>query len=215
MSEGCLTGPTSQSWATMPALIAAVQAAGDAIGLPFIAAQVDLGGPEPMSDAHGRPYAETSFRWIDPDHAYWRDRKLALTSPIASKVSGRAVCFAAKVGAIATTADSAAPESTNCRLSIASTPNFFYWKFMADTEFICKRCGKRDPAAQIRAISRCRPTARPRPARSSNRRHAACCCRYRRCRQPPGSRAHNAPSENRSRLQAHRGIPRRCAATRS
>src|SRR3546814_11519125 len=39
---------------------------------------LDLGDPEPMSDAEGRPYAETSFRWIDPDYAYWRDRKLAL-----------------------------------------------------------------------------------------------------------------------------------------
>src|SRR3546814_14746045 len=62
----------------MPGLIAALQAAGDAIGLPYVAAQADLGDPEPMSDAEGRPYAETSFRWIDPDYAYWRDRKLAL-----------------------------------------------------------------------------------------------------------------------------------------
>lgn len=65
-------------WAEMPALIAAVQAAGDKIGLPFVAAQADLGDPEPMSDEQDRPYAETSFRWIDPDYAYWRDRKLAL-----------------------------------------------------------------------------------------------------------------------------------------
>jgi DNA-binding CsgD family transcriptional regulator len=68
----------AECWAEMPALIAAVQAAGDAIGLPYVAAQADLGDPEPMSDEDGRPYAETSFRWIDPDYAYWRDRKLAL-----------------------------------------------------------------------------------------------------------------------------------------
>lgn len=68
----------AESWADMPALIAAVQAAGDAIGLPYVAAQADLGDPEPMSDAESRPYAETSFRWVDPDYAYWRDRKLAL-----------------------------------------------------------------------------------------------------------------------------------------
>src|SRR3546814_9304659 len=65
-------------WADMPALIAGVQAIGDEIGLPFIAAQADLGDPEPMADRAGSPYAETSFRWIDPDYAYWRDRKLAL-----------------------------------------------------------------------------------------------------------------------------------------
>ena len=68
----------STGWAQMPALVSAVQAAGDAIGLPYIAAQADLGDPEPMADEAGRPYAETSFRWVDPDHAYWRDRKLAL-----------------------------------------------------------------------------------------------------------------------------------------
>jgi DNA-binding CsgD family transcriptional regulator len=78
MPEEYLIDPSPDSWAAMPALVAAVQAAGDAIGLPFIAAQADLGDPEPMSDAEGRPYAETSFRWIDPAHQYWRDRKLAL-----------------------------------------------------------------------------------------------------------------------------------------
>ena len=67
-----------ESWAEMPALIAAVQAVGDKIGLPYLAAQGDLGDPEPMSDEVGRPYAETSFKWYDPTHRYWRDRKLAL-----------------------------------------------------------------------------------------------------------------------------------------
>src|SRR3546814_8855202 len=62
----------------MPALIAGGQAIGNEIGLPFIAAQADLGDPEPMADRDGSPYAETSFRWIDPDYAYCRDRKLAL-----------------------------------------------------------------------------------------------------------------------------------------
>lgn len=69
------------SWSKLPAMIAAVQAAGDAIGLPFIAAQADLGDPEPMADEEGRPYAVTSFAWIDPAHEYWRDRKLALHIP--------------------------------------------------------------------------------------------------------------------------------------
>ena len=73
-----MTDYQAQCWAEMPPLIAAVQAAGDAIGLPYVAAQADLGDPEPMSDADGSPYAETSFHWVNPDHAYWRDRKLAL-----------------------------------------------------------------------------------------------------------------------------------------
>ena len=73
-----MTDRRAECWAEMPALIAGVQAAGDAIGLPYVAAQADLGDPEPMSDEEGRPYAETSFHWVDPSYAYWRDRKLAL-----------------------------------------------------------------------------------------------------------------------------------------
>ncbi|PZQ21351.1 MAG: LuxR family transcriptional regulator [Sphingopyxis macrogoltabida] len=73
-----MTDVQALCWERMPGLIAEVQAIGDRIGLPYIAAQADLGDPEPMADRDGRPYAETSFRWVDPDHAYWRDRKLAL-----------------------------------------------------------------------------------------------------------------------------------------
>ena len=51
------------------------------MGLPYIAAQSDLGDPEPMADAEGRPYAVTSFEWIDQTHEYWQDRKLALHVP--------------------------------------------------------------------------------------------------------------------------------------
>lgn len=70
-----------QCWAEMPSLLAAVQALGEQTGLPYIAAQADLGDPEPMSDKGGRPYAETVFRWIDPQYRYWLDRSLALQSP--------------------------------------------------------------------------------------------------------------------------------------
>ncbi len=76
-----MTDYQSLCWDELPALVTAVQTAGDAIGLPHIAAQADLGDPEPMADREGRPYAETHFEWIDPDHAYWRDRKLALHVP--------------------------------------------------------------------------------------------------------------------------------------
>ncbi|GAO79324.1 MULTISPECIES: helix-turn-helix transcriptional regulator [unclassified Sphingopyxis] len=73
-----MTDQKAECWAEMPALVTAVQAAGDAVGLPYVAAQADLGDPEPMSDSEGHPYAETTFHWIDPSYAYWRDRKLAL-----------------------------------------------------------------------------------------------------------------------------------------
>lgn len=68
-------------WAETAALVDAVREAGLAYGLPFIAAQSDLGDPEPMCDSAGRPYAETSFQWLDPDNHYWRNRRLALDSP--------------------------------------------------------------------------------------------------------------------------------------
>lgn len=54
---------------------------GREIGLPFIAASADISSPDPMLGADGRPYAETTFRWLDPDLAYWRDRGFALRSP--------------------------------------------------------------------------------------------------------------------------------------
>nr|WP_246623203.1 helix-turn-helix transcriptional regulator [Sphingomonas colocasiae] len=71
----------NDGWAVTAASIEAVRAAGIAHGLPFIAAQSDLGDPEPMCDAAGRPYAETSFQWVDPANHYWRNRRLALDSP--------------------------------------------------------------------------------------------------------------------------------------
>ncbi len=76
-----MTNDLRACWTDMPALIAAVQTSGDQLGLPFIATQADLADPDPMADEAGRPYAETSFRWINPSHQYWLDRKLALQSP--------------------------------------------------------------------------------------------------------------------------------------
>src|SRR3546814_14866527 len=73
-----VTDSQARCWADMPALIAGVQAIADEIGLPFIAAQADLGDPEPMADRDGTPYAETSFRWIEPDYPYLRNRKRAV-----------------------------------------------------------------------------------------------------------------------------------------
>ncbi len=107
----------------MPALIAAVQAAGDKIGLPYVAAQADLGDPEPMSDEAGRPYAETSFRWIDPDYAYWRDRKLALH--IAFLTAARLVAepFYYSDGRLGTWRATHLLEAVDCSQA-RNTPNF-------------------------------------------------------------------------------------------
>lgn len=74
--------PSAICWAQMPALIDEVREAGARIGLPYIAVQSDLGDPHPMSDQQGRPYAETSFEWVNPDDHYWKDRKLALHAPL-------------------------------------------------------------------------------------------------------------------------------------
>lgn len=65
-------------WVEMARQVAAVQALADSVGLPYIAAQSDLADPEPMHDENGNYYAETSFRWLDPDNRYWTNRRLAL-----------------------------------------------------------------------------------------------------------------------------------------
>lgn len=54
---------------------------GQEIGLPFVGVSADIGSPEPMRDADGRPFAETLFRWIDPNLEYWKDRSFGLRAP--------------------------------------------------------------------------------------------------------------------------------------
>lgn len=110
-------------WSEMPTLIAEVQAAGDAIGLPFIAAQADLGDPDPMADAEGRPYAETSFRWIDPAHAYWRDRKLALHVAFLTAARLVAEPFYYSDGRLRTWRPTALLDAVDCEQA-KNTPNF-------------------------------------------------------------------------------------------
>ncbi len=73
-----MTLDAESGWQTVTALVAAVRDVGVTNGLPFVAAQSDLGDPEPMADADGQPYAETSFQWIDEVSPYWRNRRLAL-----------------------------------------------------------------------------------------------------------------------------------------
>ena len=124
MSEGAhVTDHRAECWAELPPLIAAVQAIGDDIGLPYIAAQADLGDPEPMADRDGRPYAETSFRWVDPQYAYWRDRKLALH--IAFLTAARLVAepFYYSDGQLRTWRPTRLLEAVDCEQA-RSTPNF-------------------------------------------------------------------------------------------
>lgn len=54
--------------------------AGQRARLPYIAAAADVSDPSPICDAEGRPYAETLFKWFDPDLDYWNDRTFALRS---------------------------------------------------------------------------------------------------------------------------------------
>lgn len=72
----------SPVWQAVQAAAEAVRDAGEAIGLPFIAAHSNLADPEPMRGPDGAPYAQTHFRWIDPGYSYWLDRRLALESPL-------------------------------------------------------------------------------------------------------------------------------------
>jgi hypothetical protein len=58
-----------------------VRAVGVELGLPYVAVSADIGDPEPMRDAQGRPFVETLFRWVDPKLEYWKDRGFALRSP--------------------------------------------------------------------------------------------------------------------------------------
>lgn len=58
-----------------------VQALGEAVGLPHVAAAADISSPEPMRGPDGAPLAETVFRWLDPELQYWKDRSFALRAP--------------------------------------------------------------------------------------------------------------------------------------
>lgn len=59
-----------------------IDQAGRDIGLPYIAVSADLSDPSPVVGDDGRPLAETVFRWVDPNLAYWKDRAFALRAGI-------------------------------------------------------------------------------------------------------------------------------------
>src|SRR5262245_3044553 len=59
-----------------------IEATGREMNLPFIAASADIGSPDPVMGPDGKPYAETLFRWIDPQLRYWEDRGFALRARV-------------------------------------------------------------------------------------------------------------------------------------
>lgn len=69
--------PTALSWDDVDALAAEIVAAGARAGLPYAAAQSDIGDPAPMADRAGKAYAER-MPWLGEAPDYWRNRSLAL-----------------------------------------------------------------------------------------------------------------------------------------
>lgn len=90
-----------------------VAAVGAEIGLPHIAATADIGSPEPMRGADGRPFAGTLFTWVDPDLRYWEDRGFALRSAFVHAARAIAEPFWFDGARMATWRPSAALEAIN------------------------------------------------------------------------------------------------------
>lgn len=59
-----------------------IEAIGREMDLPYIAVSADIGSPTPVMGSDGKPYAETLFRWIDPQLRYWEDRGFALRARV-------------------------------------------------------------------------------------------------------------------------------------
>lgn len=76
-------GPVSETEGSRDAILdlaRQVARVGAEMALPHIAASADIGSPEPMRGADGRPFAGALFTWVDPDLRYWEDRGFALRS---------------------------------------------------------------------------------------------------------------------------------------
>ena len=79
-----------------------IEAVGLEMNLPFIAVSADIGSPDPVIGQDGRPYAETLFRWVDPDLRYWEDRAFALRAHVLHAVRLCAEPFYFSQGKLAT-----------------------------------------------------------------------------------------------------------------
>jgi DNA-binding CsgD family transcriptional regulator len=75
-------GVLAEDFAFVTELAGEIVRLGRDVGLPCIAATNDISSPDPMIGADGRPLAETTFPWVDPELKYWRDRGFALRVPM-------------------------------------------------------------------------------------------------------------------------------------
>lgn len=87
--------PLEDRWDLLAALAREVVATGAEVGLPYVAAQSDLGDAAPMADRDGRPFA-ASFPWVEVAQDYWRNRRLALQSTFlhAARLMAEPIWFA-------------------------------------------------------------------------------------------------------------------------
>lgn len=83
------------SWSAVDRLAQKIVAVGQTAGLPYVAAQGDLGDPTPMMNGAGHAYAQ-SLPWLDSDTGYWLDRALALRSSflLAARIFAEPIWFA-------------------------------------------------------------------------------------------------------------------------
>ena len=79
-----------------------IEAVGREMDLPFIAVSADIGSPDPVLGPDGKPYAETLFRWIDPQLRYWEDRGFALRARVLHAARVCAEPFYVSEGKLAT-----------------------------------------------------------------------------------------------------------------
>jgi DNA-binding CsgD family transcriptional regulator len=104
---------TSPRMQEVAAYAQAISDAGADMGLPYIAISADIGSPVPMYGPDGRPFAETLFRWLDPDLRYWEDRVVALRAAFVHTTRACAEPFYYADGKLATWRPNRALEAIN------------------------------------------------------------------------------------------------------
>jgi DNA-binding CsgD family transcriptional regulator len=110
MNAPVWTSPLMQEVA---AYAQAIADQGEQMGLPYIAISHDIGSPIPMFGPDGRPFAETLFRWLDPDLRYWEDRVVALRAAFVHTTRACAEPFYYAGGKLATWRMNRALEAIN------------------------------------------------------------------------------------------------------
>ncbi len=89
---------------------------GREISLPYIAVSADISDPAPMIGPDGKPLAETLFRWLNPDFAYWKDRSFALCASLIQVFRVCAEPFYFQEGRLASWRNVRAVEEINAHL---------------------------------------------------------------------------------------------------